>query len=307
MIIRFPKLGRVDTRRLSELLEAAETLEGRGLPEILFIKRAVSKRDRWSNHIALPGGRRDPHDASDVDTAIREAREEVGLDLKQDAIYVGPLDQRLVKVSWATKAIMTLCSHVFVLTEANAKLTLQTSEVADAFWHPVKQLFDSHYWDQEYVHLEKRLGLENSYIPRFLHPLINKCVGNMYFRAINLWRFDATAGTPPERLWGLTLGIVVDFLEVCQPGSVVALVQPPHMAHVDINFVTKLLSFRQTQKSKKLLHELRNRGSYTAGSLDLVQRLINGHFSYLFPSILVTMALRMLGVLLLIRYLRSKR
>ena len=70
-----------------------------GDPEILFIKRAGRPGDRWSGHVALPGGKRDPDDESDVAAAIRETREEVGLDLSNDhCLHVGNLPERVVGV-----------------------------------------------------------------------------------------------------------------------------------------------------------------------------------------------------------------
>ena len=71
-----------------------------GDPEVLFIKRAARKGDRWTSHIALPGGRRDPEDEDDLAAAIRETREEVGLDLMEDALSVGNLPQRVVTTHW---------------------------------------------------------------------------------------------------------------------------------------------------------------------------------------------------------------
>lgn len=74
-----------------------------GDPEILFIKRAARKGDRWTGHIALPGGRRDPGDQDDSAAAVRETQEEVGVDLTpENAIAVGNLPQRLVTTSWGT-------------------------------------------------------------------------------------------------------------------------------------------------------------------------------------------------------------
>ena len=75
-----------------------------GDAEVLFIKRASKKRDPWSGDIALPGGRRDPEDIDDHAAAIRETREEVGLDIsKETAINAGSLPQRIVTASWGRK------------------------------------------------------------------------------------------------------------------------------------------------------------------------------------------------------------
>lgn len=72
-----------------------------GDPEILFIKRAQRIGDKWNGHVALPGGKRDPEDEDDAVTAMREALEEVGIDLDYDkAIAVGNLPQRIVTTSW---------------------------------------------------------------------------------------------------------------------------------------------------------------------------------------------------------------
>lgn len=66
-------------------------------PEVLFIKRASRSGDRWTGHIAFPGGRQDPNDADDVATGIRETQEEVGLDLQRSqCLHIGNLPDRLV-------------------------------------------------------------------------------------------------------------------------------------------------------------------------------------------------------------------
>jgi 8-oxo-dGTP pyrophosphatase MutT (NUDIX family) len=72
-----------------------------GDPEMLFIKRATRVGDKWNGHVALPGGKRDPEDDDDQVTAVREAMEEVGIDLSYShAIAVGNLPQRVVTTSW---------------------------------------------------------------------------------------------------------------------------------------------------------------------------------------------------------------
>ena len=50
-------------------------------PEVLLLKRKANPRDPWSGHYALPGGRRDDHDASLLATCIRETYEECGIRL----------------------------------------------------------------------------------------------------------------------------------------------------------------------------------------------------------------------------------
>ena len=75
-----------------------------GDPEVLFIKRAGRKGDRWSGHIAFPGGSRDPSDVDDRAVAIRETMEEVGLDLmRPDCLFVGNLPERVVTTTWGKK------------------------------------------------------------------------------------------------------------------------------------------------------------------------------------------------------------
>lgn len=59
--------------------------------ELWFIQRAEHPRDPWSGQVAFPGGRVEPDDAGPLDTAIRETREEIGVDLTLGEA-VGALD-----------------------------------------------------------------------------------------------------------------------------------------------------------------------------------------------------------------------
>lgn len=75
----------------------------RGDPEVLFIKRAAREGDRWTSHIAFPGGKRDLEDKDDVATSIRETREEIGVDLEAEhCLHVGNLSERIV-TTWLGK------------------------------------------------------------------------------------------------------------------------------------------------------------------------------------------------------------
>lgn len=72
-----------------------------GDPEVLFMKRAARTGDRWTGHIALPGGKREPGDLDDRDASIREAGEEVGLDLKAEhCLSIGNLPERVITTNW---------------------------------------------------------------------------------------------------------------------------------------------------------------------------------------------------------------
>lgn len=83
-----------------------------GDPEVLFIKRASREGDRWTGHVALPGGKRDPEDVDDRAAAIREASEEIGFDLTtDDVISVGNLPERVVTTSWGSVPYVSLAYH----------------------------------------------------------------------------------------------------------------------------------------------------------------------------------------------------
>lgn len=60
---------------------------------VLFMQRAVHDGDPWSGHVSFPGGRNEEGESL-LETAIRETREEVGLDLRdRDARLVGELSE----------------------------------------------------------------------------------------------------------------------------------------------------------------------------------------------------------------------
>jgi len=70
--------------------DVAITLAGPSL-KTLMIKRAEREGDPWSGQVAFPGGRRERYDRSLLETATRETKEEVGIDLRRSAIYLGHL------------------------------------------------------------------------------------------------------------------------------------------------------------------------------------------------------------------------
>ena len=102
--------------------------------ELLLIERASYEGDPWSGHVAFPGGRREPHDATLLDTALRETREEIGIDLEADGQVLGALE-RLHPVSPSLPPL-SIAPFVALLTR-DAPLAL-SDEVAEAFWVPLE-------------------------------------------------------------------------------------------------------------------------------------------------------------------------
>lgn len=84
----------------------------RGTPEVLYIKRASRSGDKWSAHVAFPGGRREEGDENGLYTAMRETWEEVGLDLaEREFCCVGQLDDREITTSLGKRLLMVLSPY----------------------------------------------------------------------------------------------------------------------------------------------------------------------------------------------------
>src|SRR5690606_33432571 len=105
--------------------------------EILLIQRPLSERDPWSGHMALPGGRREG-DEDALTTAIRETREEVGVDLERDGMLIGRLDE--VSPSRGGPQI-AVAPFVFAVPSETAVVP-DPAEVADTVWIPIRHLAD---------------------------------------------------------------------------------------------------------------------------------------------------------------------
>ena len=130
----------------SEMRRAAVALIFRagteGEPELLFIKRAEYPSDPWSGQVAFPGGRREEQDASLEETAIRETLEETGIDVAVGGRILGALDE--IQPQSVRLPALVVRPFVAVVNEPPS-LTL-TSEVAAAFWLPLRSLRELDSW-----------------------------------------------------------------------------------------------------------------------------------------------------------------
>jgi len=111
--------------------------DGESGAEVLFIERAHHAGDPWSGHMAFPGGRVDPGDASGREAAERETLEEVGLSLAA-AELLGRLDDK--KGNPRTHPELVISAFVYHAAEPG-ELAIN-HEVQEAFWFPVEGLLD---------------------------------------------------------------------------------------------------------------------------------------------------------------------
>ena len=113
--------------------------KGKEGPEMLMIKRADREGDPWSGHMAFPGGRAEAIDNNSLDTAQRETREEIGLDIKHHGEYLGRLSDVLSPPRVRRKALI-ITPHVFTIEKLPA-LSIN-HEVAEVIWVPLRFLAD---------------------------------------------------------------------------------------------------------------------------------------------------------------------
>ena len=245
-----------------------------GDPEVLFIKRASRQGDRWSGHIALPGGRRDPEDADDLAAAVRETREEIGLELKPStSIRVGNLPERVVTTAWGKKGLMVLCPYIFLLTAPTSpELRLQPTEVAAVHWVPLRALLSSGQRTRELVDVSARFAGRGG---RALAFILRLFMGKMMLSAVRLIPSESifassipsfvpetgvegiftglatgsfgvpmstASAQPPLHLWGLTLGVIADLLDLLPPYNAVKLWKYPTFTAPDLRLLIYVLT-----------------------------------------------------------------
>lgn len=263
-----------------------------GEPEVLFIKRASRKGDRWTSHIALPGGKRDPEDADDKAAAIREATEEVGLDVAEHGIECGNLPQRIVTTHWGKKPLLVLCPYIFLLTTHSIPpLRLQPTEVASTHWVPLRSLQSPSSRTVVFEDVSSRLANQETGVKKWMLSCI---LGKMMFAAISLLPTESlySAESPAESqlqdnrhslptrstalrkwvsrlyrsdifnqiqrppaegpllLWGLTLGVISDFLDLLPPHDALTLWTYPTFTPLDVRFIVWLATYNFKERKR---------------------------------------------------------
>lgn len=148
--------------------------------EILFIRRAAHPKDPWSGQIGLPGGRRDKEDEDRLATALRETREEAGIELGP-SLLLGELDDLLPGNITRPPIIV----RPFVFSIKKRPKIIPSAEIAGHFWAAPEKLIRS---EKETTVLaggsRRRVGAY--------------CVGS-------------------HAIWGMTRRIITPFLELIAP------------------------------------------------------------------------------------------
>ena len=180
---------------------------------------------------------------------------------------------------------MVLCPFIFVVTSPRSpSLLLQPTEVAATHWVPLRGLLSSSLRTRELVDVSSRFGKQERPLVRAILRLI---LGKMTFSAVQLVPseslfassipgfipepstkstfFDGLAkgsfGLPnstrrsgPLLLWGLTLGILADLLEMLPPHNAIELWQYPTFTTPDLRFVIFLLTYKLRKNNARHLN-----------------------------------------------------
>jgi 8-oxo-dGTP pyrophosphatase MutT (NUDIX family) len=120
-------------------------------PTVLLTQRAAHLHDH-AGQISFPGGKIDPADASPLDAALREAREEIGL-AREFIDPIGYLD--LYGTSFGFRILPTVAR-----VRSGFSLNINQAEVDDVFEVPLSFLMDP---GNHQVHSKEFRGIARSY------------------------------------------------------------------------------------------------------------------------------------------------
>ena len=155
-----PKSGDQGTDRMLEIIAREQPVRPAAVlipvvdhrePTVLLTQRSAHLADH-AGQIAFPGGKIDATDASPLDTALREAEEEIGLD-RGFVDPIGYLD--LYATGFGFRILPTVAR-----VKPGFKLTINRGEVDDAFEVPLSFLMNP---ANHQLHSKEFRGMERSY------------------------------------------------------------------------------------------------------------------------------------------------
>jgi hypothetical protein len=172
---------------------------------------------------------------------------------------------------------MVLCPYIFLCTSPSSPiLKLQPTEVASTHWVSLRALLSPSLRTVEYVDLSERYARRGGFVARVATRWM---MGMMEFSAVRLvpteslycstisgfipeatssrplspfqrwktWSLSNQAGSSdrdrPMLLWGLTLGIMADFLDMLPPHNTVQLWKYPTFTCPDLRLIVSILTY----------------------------------------------------------------
>ena len=169
--------------------------------EMLFILRASLKDDRWSGQVGFPGGHVEK-DETDEEAAVRECKEEIGLNLGEKVKYesIGKLNEWRISTKdrkSGKPATLILNCHIFFQTIHEDAYHLSKNELQACGWAPLSSLTSNEFIEP------LNWGTHWEGMPSVHLPMENLAiVANRSHERIQ----------DDFKLWGLTLMMVNDFL-----------------------------------------------------------------------------------------------
>jgi 8-oxo-dGTP pyrophosphatase MutT (NUDIX family) len=235
--------------------------------ELLYIRRAYNPRDRWSCHMAFPGGKRESGE-TDRECCEREWREEVGVDLNQFQ-YIGRLHDREVKAMASSKRVMVLCCFVYLqVLDTPLEFIVNPEEISSIYWIPCSYLADPKAkWDPIPFEISRHLS---SRMPGAFEPLLSTFFGKVVFFGVDaplqhrvlVAKEYEIAYKQKYPIWGLTLWMTSDTLSLLGLGKIVQHGGPQYSA-VDVDLCISILSGKKRTLETFLHREKVNLGLST--------------------------------------------
>ncbi len=122
---------------------------------VLFIKRSEMV-DFHKGQAAFPGGNREPHDSNLLQTALREAKEEIGLE-PRDVEVVGELDDCTTSISaYVISPFVAFIPYPYTFR-------LDSREVEEIFSVPLSAIINESGFRQDYYPLGDKIGYGYAY------------------------------------------------------------------------------------------------------------------------------------------------
>lgn len=181
---------------------------------------------------------------------------------------------------------MVLCPFIFLTTRSDSPtLKLQPTEVASTHWIPLRALLSPFFRTDEYVDVSSRFAQQGGFLARIA---VRSFMGLMQFSAVRLlpsetqqctttpgffpddqkhelsllnriksWcsssRVDPANTSRPLLLWGLTLGILADFLDMLPPHNAVQMWKYPTFIAPDLRLIVSVLTHKLRKRNARMV------------------------------------------------------